>query len=143
ARPTPRRPASRRATRARTRSPSGSRGGPQPRDAPQRAESPRRSPRRSGTELGSPQLTRQGLGDPEVVGRGDLHIVRRVGHHLDRESRALAYLGIVGRRRRLPGRSFGIGRLEHLTWEALGSLCPPQTISLDGSRYTPFFNDFF
>src|SRR5205807_5374178 len=63
---------------------------------PRWARGPPRSPRPRGRAAGSPQLTRQRLGDPEVVRRRDLEIVRGIGDHLDREPGALTQLGIVG-----------------------------------------------
>src|SRR2546428_5129830 len=54
-----------------------------------------RPPSPTGTGQVSPQFTRKSLGDPEVVGRRDLEVVRRIGNQLHRKPRALAHLGVI------------------------------------------------
>src|SRR5439155_1076139 len=144
--------------------PSGAAAPPRPRRA---AGSPRRTPFRSGrqsirpsagglwwargpppplrpcgTESGSPQLTRQRLGDAEVVRRRDLEIVRRIGDHLDREPGALAQLRIVGWDGVLLPYA-GVRFVDHRPRESLRRLRAPETLPRDGSRDTILLDDFF
>src|SRR5881409_2988330 len=102
-RPVPLRPLVRRASRGRKPSPWDTRASRRPACAPRRAESPPRLPPAFGTRPVSPELTGQRLGDPEVVGCGDLEVVRRIRNQLHRESGPLAHLGIVTRRAAVGG----------------------------------------
>src|SRR5207253_8008449 len=104
-------------------------------DAPPPEEGRPSLPRPSGRERRSPQLTRQRLGDPEIVGGRDLEVVRRIGDDLHREAGALAQLRVVGRRG-IAVREPRVRSLDHRSREPLGRLRAPQTVSGYGSRDT-------
>src|SRR5207237_9593 len=129
------------ATQGRTRSRSGMRSGRPRQGAPPSApvRPPRR--RRCGTGRVSPQFTGERLGDPEVVGRGHLEVIGRVGDDLHGQAGALAQLGVVGRRG-IAVREFRVGPLDHRSRESLWSLRPPQTVSCYGSGDTLLLDVF-
>src|SRR2546422_9816698 len=90
--------------------------------------SPRRPPA-FGMRPVSPELTGQRLGDPEVVGCGDLEVVRRIRNQLHRESGPLADLGIVTWRAAVGGcTELRIGVAQHLPRKALRRLRAPDAL---------------
>src|SRR2546429_6354564 len=110
-------------------------------DAPPPEEGRPSLPPPSGRERRSPQLTRQRLGDPEIVGGRDLEIVRRIGDDLHREARALTQLRVVGGCR-IAVREPRVRSLDHRSGEPLRSLCPPETASWYGFRDTLLLDVF-
>src|SRR5690349_15798015 len=110
-------------------------------DAPPPEEGRPSLPRPSGRECRSPQLTRQRLGNPEIVGGRDFEIVRRIGDDLHREARALTQLRVVGRRG-IAVREPRVRSLDHRTGEPLWRLRAPETVSWYGFRDTLLLDVF-
>src|SRR2546426_11902828 len=130
----PPRPPGRRASRGRKRSPWDTRASRGPACAPRRAESPPRRPPAFGMRPVSPELTGQRLGDPEVVGCGDLEVVWRIRNQLHRESGPLADLGIVTWRAAVGGcTELRIGVAQHLPRKALRRLRAPDALTIHGA----------
>src|SRR2546428_976170 len=86
----------------------------------------------------SPELTGERLGDPEIVGRRDLDVVRRIGNQLYGEARPLTHFGVIARcsppsvLRRV--RELRIRIVEHLSRESLRRLRAPDALAVNGAR---------
>src|SRR5204863_8135666 len=98
-------------------------------------------PRSSETAEASPQFTGQSLGHPEVVGRGDLEIVRRIRNQLHRKPCSLTYLGVISRGGDSPvcrlcrlGAQLTVGVTQHLPRKALRRLRAPDPFAVHGTR---------